>query len=581
MQDRRIIVVGAVIAVVLGLLLANYVGLFGEDYGTGLSINTSTQKFEFYGNYKIDGKKFLYTQDYEMLDEVYIASWQPQGKSTTFSAIAKFRFNSYYTVLDPMVLLGQYYWVVQYMDTNRQLHTIINGKNNYVDTNYVVDLKGSIIGNIPNVIYKSPYYIDGTPPNVFGDNTWTWFEDNSWHSLQTGTITFKIKGNHIGAVRVFCVLECSEEVPAWTPTWSSADYLIVEDWAYLAPGIGRVDVLSTNSIRQDGTTYTEGTNREVPLYVFEEGSTVKFTVDTGYAGAVTGEKGWRLAVYKSDQTSPLATWWLDDDLRGYIVTWTIPKGTFTPGGDNRMRVVLTNTIIDQAETTFFVVDNISKIPGTPEIFVDKYEYNQGEKVEVTLRAKANPDGTGEISQFYVEVKWDRTDGTEYILEKYIDAHHIEGLTYGASFSFTPDRPDRHCYILAWSIDRDGRASGRAVREIYVQETYGNLRLTVLVKEPSGGAIVGAKITIGGQTKYTTADGAVFYLPSGTYSITVEKAGYNTYKGQVYMNADKTIEITLTPLILPPEGWAIYLLIAVAILVMIYIGVVIYKKYSHR
>ena len=98
MQDRRIIVVGAVIAVVLGLLLANYVGLFGEDYGTGLSINTSTQKFEHYANYdhKKD-KKFLYTANKEQLNnDVYISSWQPQGKSTTIVTSAKFYFRTYY-----------------------------------------------------------------------------------------------------------------------------------------------------------------------------------------------------------------------------------------------------------------------------------------------------------------------------------------------------------------------------------------------------------------------------------------------------------------------------------------------------
>jgi len=75
MQDRRIIVVGAVIAVVLGLLLANYVGLFGEDYGTGLSLNTTTKKAEYYGYYAGKDKKYLYGDGGELLNEVYISSW--------------------------------------------------------------------------------------------------------------------------------------------------------------------------------------------------------------------------------------------------------------------------------------------------------------------------------------------------------------------------------------------------------------------------------------------------------------------------------------------------------------------------
>jgi len=43
MQNRRLIVIGIILAVVLGLLISNYVGLFGEDYGTGLNINTETR----------------------------------------------------------------------------------------------------------------------------------------------------------------------------------------------------------------------------------------------------------------------------------------------------------------------------------------------------------------------------------------------------------------------------------------------------------------------------------------------------------------------------------------------------------
>ena len=587
MQNKKILII-VILIVGLGLIISNYVGLFGEDYGTGLNINTTTQKFEHYGHYEGKNKKFLYTQDYEMLGEVYIASWQPQGKSTTISAVAKFNFRQYFHWTgSPIFILGQYVWMVYYEDPNKNMHLIIDGIHNHIDTDYVVDVTGEIQGDLPNMIYKPtselPVAWANPPSNSWGANTWTWYPTDKWRSMSTGSISFKIKGNRIGAIRVYCLLEFAELYSTWTGLgWAGSNLLVVEDWAYLAPGIGRVDVLGVNSIRQDGTTRTIPTNREVPLYVFEEGSTVVFTVDTGYAGAMTGEKGWRLAVYKSDQTQPLKTWWLDDDLRNYHIEWTIPKGTWTPGGENELTVVLTNTIIDQAERTFFVVDNISKIPGTPQILIEKYEYNQGEEVEVTLRAEANPNGTGDIAEFRVQVKWDRPDSTDYILDKKFPAYHIEGLTYGTSFSFVVDRPDRYFYILAHAVDSEGRKSGEATREGYVKQTYGNLKLTVFVKETDETPISGAKITIGGQTGYTSTDGkATFWLPSGTYQITVEKAGYNTYRGQVVMNKDKTIEIILIPSILPPEGWAMYLVIAVALAVLIYVGVVIYKKYRHR
>ena len=591
MQNRRLIIIGIILAVVLGLLISNYVGLFGEDYGTGLNINTETRKYEIYGHYNVKGKKIFYTDPYwEQLDSnVYIVSWMPDENSMKIVTTAKFYLAGHNggiaPFLFPDIFFGQYAWIVEYIDTNNQHHIIINGRNNWIDTNYVTIVQGEISGNIPGKNYNTQGgWVSG---NVFGDNTWfyiTPMDGWKWEHLQTPTLSFVIKGNKIGAIRAYCVLEFAEMNgnPYLGGKAYAGELLASEDWAYLAPGIGRVDVLGVNSIRQDGTTRTIPTNREVPLYVFEEGSTVVFSVDTGYAGAVTGQKGWRLAVYKSDQPQPLAVWWLDDDLRNYHIEWTIPKGTWTPGGENELTVVLTNTIIDQAERTFFVVDNISKIPGNTRVLIDKYEYNQGEEVHVTLRAQANPNGTGEISQFRVQVKWDRPDSTDYILNKYIPAYHVQGLTYEASFSFTVNRPDRKFYILAWAVDSEGRKGGEGRAEGYVKQTYGNLRLKIFVNETDGTPISGAKITIGGQVGYTSTDGeAIFWLPSGAYQITVEKPGYNTYRGQVIMNKDKTIEIILAPSILPPEGWATYLVIAIVLTILILIGVVMYKKYKRR
>jgi len=599
MQDRRIIVVGAVIAVVLGLLLANYVGLFGEDYGTGLSINTSTQKFEHYANYdhKKD-KKFLYTANKEQLNnDVYISSWQPQGKSTTIVTSAKFYFRTYYYSyygITPWIVLGQYYWKVLYEDPQKQWHILIDGEKNYINRDYVVDLFGQVSGNLPtgyDEIHDLP-----SSKNIFGDNTWTdldapyvgsipWSE---WVYVETPALSFKIKGTHIGAIRAFCVFEYAEHdiVNEWNPwddTWHTGTLLVSEDWAYLAPGIGRVDVLGTNSIRQDGTTYTEGTNREVPLYVFEEGSTVYLSVDTGYAGAMTGEKGWRLAIYKPTETQPLATWWLDDDLRGYVVSWTIPKGTWTPGGrdENRLEVYLTNTVIDQAEVTFAIVDNISKMPGVPTIETDKPRYMKGETVKLTLTAEANPITQSPIKEFYVEIRYDDPQSPDFDRMR-VPAYHVSGLTYRGTTRFTAEQSGE-LIISAMSWDEAGRYSDKVtVRDIDVEEGYGNYEITVFVNETDGTPISGAKVTIGGQTGYTSTNGKVtFWLKWGTYSITVEKAGYNTHKGKVVVNSDKTIEIILTPSILPPEGWAIYLMIAVAIAVIIYVGVMVYKKYSRR
>ena len=581
MQNKKILII-VILIVGLGLIISNYVGLFGEDYGTGLNIDTRTRKYEIYGSYNVKDKKIFYTDpNWEQLDsDVYIASWMPNENSMKIITTAKFYLAGHNggiaPFLFPDIFFGQYAWIVEYIDTNNQHHIIINGKNNWVDTNYVTIVQGEISGNIPGKNYNTQGgWVSG---NIFGDNTWfyiTPMDGWKWEHLQTPTLSFVIKGNKIGAIRAYCVLEFAEMDgnPYLGGKAYAGELLASEDWAYLASGIGRVDVLGTGSIRQDGTIETEPTNREVPLYVFEEGSTVIFSVDTGYAGAVSGQKGWRLAVYKSDQTQPLKIWWLDDDLRGYEIEWTIPQGTFTPGGNNRMKVVLTNTIIDQAETTFFVVDKLNKIPGTPQVILDKSQYNEGDTVHVTLRAEANPNGTGEITKFYVEVKWDSPDSTNYVISpKYLTAHHVSGFTYETSFSFIVNRPNRYFYVLAWAMDRDGRSSGRGTNEAYVKQVYGNYKITFHVVDTNGDPIERAKIEIKGvTTKYTDANGnATFWLENKQYEYTVSKDGYKAFSSSFVANADKTIEVTLQPV----WSWTL-ILIGAIVLIAIVSGVVYY------
>ena len=582
---QKKILIGIILIVGLGLIISNYVELFGGDYGTGLNINTTTQKYEHYGHFVGKDKKFLYTQDYEMLKESYIVSWLPDENSMLITATAKFRFKQYDSGWgSPTFILGQYAWMVVYEDTNRNMHTIIDGQHNHVDSNYVAEVGGSVQGNLPNMIYKPssqlPVATSSPPANSWGSSTWTWYESDiynpnpPWHDMQT-QFSFKIKGTKIGAIRVYCVLEYAELDQTLTGLrWRGGNLLVVEDWAYLASGVGKVDVLGANSIRQDGTTETQPTNREVPLYVFEEGSTVVFSVDTGYAGAVSGNKGWRLAVYKSDQTQPLSVWWLDDDLRGYEIEWTIPQGIYNPTGSNRMKVILTNTVIDQAETTFFVVDKLNKIPGTPQVILDKSQYNEGDTVHVTLRADANPNGTGEITKFYVEVKWDSPDSTSYVISpKYLTAHHVSGLTYEVSFSFTVNRPNKYFYILAWAIDSENRASGRGTNDAYVKQVYGNYKITFHVVDTNGDPIERAKIAINGVVRYTDANGnATFWLENKQYEYTVSKEGYKTFSSTLVANADKTIEVTLQPL----WSWTLILIGAIGLIAIIS-GIVYYYK----
>jgi len=587
-MNKKIVIIGILLVAVLGLILSPYIKIFGEDYGTGLYINTTTKKFEIYGHYNVKNKKIFYTDpDWEQLDStVYITSWLPDENSMKIITTAKFYLAGHSggtaPWLFPDIFFGQYAWIVFYEDTSGCMHKIIDGRDNWIDTKYVSIVQGDIYGNIPGKNYNTQGgWVSGNP---FGDNTWFYIPTTSgwkWEHLQTPTLSFVIKGNKIGAIKVHCVLEYAEMDgnPYLGGKARAGELLASEDWAYLASGVGKVDVLGTNSVRQDGTTRTEPTNRKVPLYVFEEGSTVVFSVDTGYAGAVSGQKGWRLAVYKADTPSPLKVWWLEDDLRGYEITWTIPKGTFTPGGNNRMKVVLTNTIIDQSETTFFVVDRLEKIPGTPQISPDKTKYYVGETATVTLRAVANPNGTGDIVKFYFEAKYDSPSSANIEKQAYVPAHRVSGMIYEGTVTFTVNQGGKTLYLLAWAIDSEGRASGRGTTSVKTELYQGNYKITIRVREPDNTPVSSAKVVLGGITKYTDAQGvATIYVPRGTYQIEVSKAGYNTYRETITVNADKTIDVTLSPSWMPPEGNIILVLSLIAVAgIIVFVLIKVYRE----
>ena len=54
------------------------------------------------------------------------------------------------------------------------------------------------------------------------------------------------------------------------------------------------------------------------------------------------------------------------------------------------------------------------------------------------------------------------------------------------------------------------------------------------------------VTVAGETKNSGTTGATFYLPQGTYKVTVSKEGYVTETKTIYLDRDKTITVTLEP-----------------------------------
>ena len=597
-----IVVLGAVII----LVLSTQFHLFGNDWGTGLNIDTDTQYYEHKGFYNQKGKLYMYTNtNIEQLDsDRYIVAWQPGQDSVKINCEGHLKTRNYYygpPATAPDFLVGQYAWVVQYEDTSGHFRTVINGIKDWYDTDYIHITAGQIQGNLANIIYQHfPYIYNNINP--FGDDTWASLPGGplngvpgwtDWGDTTIPQITFQIKGQHVGAIRIYCVLEIAEinGIQGINAKWMPSTNLVTEDWAYLPSGDGEIRVLGTGNIGTEGTETTPETGKVYTKYVFEEGSTVHFEVDAMFSGTSLEPDqdgynyGWELRIYKPGVNGPVFRKAIPDDVRNFPVEYTIPEGSFVPGGNNEWKVELWNTLFMQKETRLFVVDKLEKIPGPTTVQTDKTNYIQGDTVTITMTAYANPNGTGEISRFKVWAKYDSPTSTDYAMEtRYVTATHVSGLLYKATTSFVLGKGDKYVYIMATAMDRDNRHGDVGTRQIFSEEVVGNYKVTIIVSETDGTRIDGAKVQLGKQIAYTNSNGeAVIWSQHGEYALTVSKLGYNTYYGTVIVNADKTVEVTLSRAWLPPESnWAFVLIIVAIILTGVYMGVSYYqKKYRHR
>jgi hypothetical protein len=450
------------------------------------------------------------------------------------------------------VLLGCYYVKVVYMDTSGKEITIIdtkdgvNDKNEVWDTNYVEMIKahfppdsrrindqgyqfpngkydkvtggGWFFGLIENIGFDSnvkdmtfynPDYLRG---GTWDRSNW-WAPEKCKATVQTDTMEFYMKGLRTGALKVSygvgsTYLKSDNYIHA-TFKFRNVDN-VVTDACYLASGAGDVQILSTGHIpesplqEQEQKEMKDSTGKTTwgnwyTKYVFEEKQQIQIGVKTGYSGTSLsqGDAGygepWTLAIYNGKGvqvwTIPVA-----DNFNGQK-SYTIPTGAFIPGGNNEWKVVLKNTLFDEAEVVLFVVDSLKKVPGPVKVLLDKDRYIEGDTVTLSVSAMANPlsvGGTGQITSFWVDVKYGSTSSTYRVsgFPKLLPAQKksATNLTYVATYSFPLEnlRPvslDR-LYVRAHAIDKDGRAGVEGeVVGIYVEQK-------VPVNEPGYSELMG-------------------------------------------------------------------------------------------
>lgn len=518
-----IILVGVLIVTGISYLILPLSQLQDYDYETGLTIDTETDVKEIRKTnaepYK--NSKFTQTVDKEIFEEdKYIVSWLPEEFSQLITMQCQFDYRPLWRDWWPeveTVSICRYYVTVDYIKTNGEKIRIIDtdtGVNNdgdMWDTNYVEMVgsrfpeesrhftAGSHSGHLlPNIAYsKHPNLVDKAPLDRWYDvseeigHGSDWLKD--WHELETDTFEFYIKGTAVGALEANYYLEWTDSDMGYVGwgllyNWHYRGWdHLGTDSVYLASGEGDIEILSSNHVARKGIEQAEETDESgdtylgdyYTKYVYEEGSTVEISVDTGFSGVRLNPdeegygNGWALEIYGPDGTRYKQWYPVPDNVRGKKYTYTIPDGSFEPGSDNEWRVVLRNTLFDQAETRVFVVDSFDYVPGKTTIYYNSQGLMEGDDLPITMTAMANPDGTGDIDHFYLIAKYGTSSSMVTVFLGKVDA-----VSGDSAYEYTaiktinlPHRPNTkdNLYVRAHAVDSDGRTGGEGEKNAYVEQ----------------------------------------------------------------------------------------------------------------
>ena len=614
-----------------------------DDYGTGLNADTtadfptleklfSPQK----GNAWLKPPAAPYNEIFE--EDKYVVSWQSENElSQKITARCNVLFHPRMTQDGTFgacgytygLLLQSYYTKVYYTSADGKVKDklVIDTRYNTYDRDYVVITKPFY----QDFINGLGHYFPNSQGNMLSVGTagikkctsgnWPALEgkwwpvvtneeaaQDKWWKVETETLQFKMKGPKAGKLTIKYICWRAERENTddfWGSLhcdacrWHLGTALMGEDECYLASGEGSIDILSSNSVGSAGeenVVHTNGTTSETyTKYVYEEGQTIKISVDTGYSGTSLDPddekygKGWRLKIYDSKgqlrDEMPLA-----DDLRGYIYEYTLPNDAFVMHGENEWRVVLSNTMFDQAETRLFVVKDLESIPYKPTINSydedgnPKTKFTQGETVILRMEANANSKGTGDIDHFWVVVKYRSLDSTNYaVRQTNIPATRKAGSTYTASVEFQlSSNPNDwgNLYYRIHAVDSWGQKGIEGTGTIYAEKLVGSYRVTVLTT--TGGSFIGNvdvkfkrtddyeyDFTVGSSGRETIG------LDYGTYTLTATKGGFQDFSTTVKIQDDTVITIDMIPGYGPPAD--IWLIVIVIIIACVGFGVYFLQK----
>lgn len=513
MQGKTKFVLIIAVVVVALLIFSNNPTFnpLANDYGTGRVINTTSTRATISADSDSGIVKGTFltvtnTENYvdptieretgELLDsDRYVVSWAPGERSKAITAkcdmtfLTKYEYVWSYLKECPTTVVGDYYWQVTYTDLAGKKTVIIDGKNftggaadTSIKTDYVYLVRGYPRRNFPNLVSSGldfTYVDSGKKITLY-----TWAKTFTG-VLETDTLVFEMKGNRIGSLNIKCMLGAyayahhddwigpiptNRVYATYTPP---PEIVLSEDNCYLASGRGEVRIESTNAISNEGGAKADGTGITYTKYVYEEGSTVTFGIDTGYSGTSLNpdqdgySEGWRLDIV-NDKGLTVKTQKLADGLKNYKYSFTIPTGSFSCGSSNEWMVTLSNTLFDQSEARIFVVDSFAKIPGKTTAKPNKNQYNQWDIVTITLSATSNSAG-GDIKQFRVWATYDSATSTNYAMTARNIPATKSGTTFTATVTFQVIKGDKNVYFTAVAQNVCNRAGPEGECTVYVKQ----------------------------------------------------------------------------------------------------------------
>ena len=375
----------------------------------------------------------------ELMDTEYATSWADNAFSETITLDAGYKPNLFVYSLPRFT---GYYWRVYIDDQNSGVTEVIG-----------VNPDGSAKINSDYVLMKTGTagfhtFSGNTISDGWGmcgvDKRFYQISDPTYNAttLDAQTITFKILGQRFGIIRSELVLDTQHW---WDVSGEKCakNTVVVSDEAHLYSGVGTITVKDNQEPPYGGTTN------------FEEGHTVNFQVDTGYAGEVSEGYGWLvdithmgtsqvLSMYDEYGDSLETPFTLKNGWVNYDFYWDIPEGTYVEGQTSQWEITLKNTLTTEDDDRFFALyEGASEdAPGPTTMTINDPpsadgHWHQGDEVQVHMEANENPNappGLDGIYEFEVWAYWGTYSDTE--IQEYPRAIEGAGGKYHADYEFT-------------------------------------------------------------------------------------------------------------------------------------------------